>query len=149
MMNSLCRNFSRILSHLPVGMLSAVLIGAVLWLTLASKPLGDDAPSFFPGADKIAHALMFGAIAGAVMLDWQRAIRRRLPAGAIIAAGIGAAAFGAATEWMQDAMHAGRAFEWADMAADAAGAAIATLCALLMRRGSSENNNDNTTHPAR
>lgn len=149
MMNSLCRNISRILSHLPVWVLSAVLVGAVLWLTLASKPLGDDAPTFFPGADKIAHALMFGAIAGAVMFDWQRSIRRRLPAKAIIAVGIGAAAFGATTEWMQDAMHAGRSFEWGDMAADSVGAAIATICALALRQSSSSDNNDNTTHPAR
>lgn len=139
-MKFLRRIIDSTLQRIPVWTLSALLIGAVLWLTLASKPLGDDAPKLFDGADKIAHALMFGVIAAAVMYDWQRSGPRRcLSAAAIVVIAIGTALFGAATEWMQDAMHVGRSFEWGDMAADAAGALVAALIAFKLHPLSTAN----------
>jgi VanZ family protein len=113
------------LSRLPQWVLTAATTLLILWLTLAPDPLGDDAPTLFPGADKIVHAIMFGFLTTMILLDTER--KRgwiQLPAVRIVSAAVASALLGALIEVAQLEMEMGRGFEWADMAADATGAAL-------------------------
>ena len=60
------------LSRLPQWVFTAATTLLILWLTLAPDPLGDDAPTLFPGADKIVHAIMFGFLTTMILLDTER-----------------------------------------------------------------------------
>lgn len=110
------------LTKIPAGLLSLFTLSAILWLTLAPKPLGENPPPLFPGADKIAHALMFGGFAMMLLLDYQRHHRwgRVLWEKAFSAAFISSAT-GVAIEVAQKWMGLGRGFEFADILADMAG----------------------------
>ena len=61
-----------LLSRFPGWLFTVLTILIILWLTLMPDPLGDDAPSLFPGADKLVHAIMFGFLTTMIMLDRQR-----------------------------------------------------------------------------
>lgn len=79
----------------------------------------------FPGADKLAHAIMFGAFSVSLLLDWQRkhyweAVDRLKM---IICASF-SALLGCLIEYLQSAMDLGRSFEWEDIVADIGGAYI-------------------------
>ncbi len=118
----------KILNALPSWLLSGLCLVAILWLTLAPRPLGDNEIMLFPGADKVVHFLMFGGFVFCIVLDWVRQHSwRRAPAGvavAAIAAGVGLAVL---TEILQQTMQLGRTFEAADMAADISGAIISGI----------------------
>ncbi len=82
-------------------------------------------PHTFPGADKIVHAIMFGFLTTMILLDTER--KRgwiQLPAVRIVSAAVASALLGALIEVAQLEMEMGRGFEWADMVADATGAAL-------------------------
>ena len=66
------KNILRLLMSVPPVVLSALAVAGMLWLTLAPDPLPDETPVLFPGADKIAHFLMFGVIAALLALDFYR-----------------------------------------------------------------------------
>lgn len=122
----------QLLTSAPAWIFTILILGAILWLTLAPKPLGDEDIPLFPGADKIAHALMFGALTGAVLLDWQRKRGwRKVPVGGVWLTAAGASAVGVAVEFAQRSMHLGRGFEITDMIADGAGAALCALAWLF------------------
>lgn len=128
------RKTRHILQKVPAWLFTVVTVGAVLWLTLAPRPLGDEDIPLFPGADKIAHALMFGFLTVMILLDWQRAGGwRHVPAAGIWTAALSSTALGVAVEFMQRAMHAGRGFEVADMVADGVGALLAALLWRLLQ----------------
>lgn len=117
-----------ILQRLPAWSLSTLTVLLILWLTLASKPLGDDSPRLFEGADKVAHAVMFGFLTLMLLLDRVRRNGwRRPPSRTVWASAAGSAMLGIVVEFVQRSMGLGRGFEVADMAADTAGA---ILCAL-------------------
>ena len=109
---------------------TAIVVAVILYSTLASDPTPDMDMSLFPHFDKLIHAVMFGGLAGALAFDWRRAHRdERLSGGRMLAFCIAATLFGAAVELAQDAMHNGRSADWLDLAADAAGAAVAFFTA--------------------
>ncbi|MCH5223544.1 MAG: VanZ family protein [Muribaculaceae bacterium] len=116
------------LSGLPPWLFSTLTIIAILWLTLAPKPLGEKPPPLFPGADKIAHGIMFGGLTAMLLLDWQRkhdwkpTINSRIWIDAL-----SCGMFGILIEYLQDFLQMGRGFEYADMIADCAGALIIGL----------------------
>lgn len=114
------------LSRLPSYLFTIVTAMLIMWLTLVPDPLGDDAPSLFPGADKIVHAIMFGWLTCMLLLDYQRkhswdSISWRRYAGAVVISAVS----GVAIEFAQREMSLGRGFEYADMVADGVGAIIA------------------------
>lgn len=116
------------LSKLPAGIFSVLTIGLILWLTLAPKPLGDEPLPLFPGADKIAHALMFGFLTAMFMLDWERKSNwKTVPITLIIIFSTISAIFGVVIEFIQDAMQIGRGLEFGDMVADTAGSYLIAL----------------------
>ena len=51
------------------GVLTAVVAGAILWLTLAPQPLPEADIPVFEGADKVVHGLMFGGLVFAMVFD--------------------------------------------------------------------------------
>lgn len=110
------------LSRIPSWFFSVLTIILILWLTLAPKPLGDEPPPFFPGADKIAHALMFGFLTAMFLLDWQRKSNWTTVSRIIILLFSSVSAvFGISLEFIQDGMGLGRGLEYGDMVADTIG----------------------------
>ncbi len=107
----------------PVWQPTAVITVAILFLTLAPQPLGDEPPPLFEGADKVVHALMFGALAGVIALDRLMAGRRD-GAVALTLIFVGTALAGGLVELMQDRMGMGRSGDAVDLAADTLGAAM-------------------------
>lgn len=116
-----------LLHTIPPLTVSAIVLAGVLWLTLAPQPVGDTDIPLFPGADKIAHAAMFGVLS---LCFFDDAIRFHAPRGlSALLSAIAASLLGLGIECLQNAMELGRTFEWWDAAADACGAAIASILA--------------------
>lgn len=129
---------AKLIHRLFPGLLTAIIILSILWLTLAPHPLPETNLPLFPGADKLVHAIMFGTLAGVLCLDrdlWRvRRLKRTglLPAGSslipprhvaiIICIIIATVAFGGLIEVLQEQMHAGRTSDGWDFVADTAGA---------------------------
>ena len=97
---------------------------AVIALALAVATLTPGTPSAGPsGTDKVQHFAGFALLAlplGYARPEWGWRIF------------LGVAAFGGLIELVQP--HVGRSAEWADLAADAAGAAVAVLAMRIWRR---------------
>lgn len=116
------------LSRLPGGILSGVTLMTILWLTLSPRPFGENPPGLFPGADKLAHAIMFGGFCAMMMLDWQRKHAwRKEEIGRILFFALLSTLSGIMIEYVQAYMNLGRGFEYQDMAADGAGALAAAV----------------------
>ena len=123
----------RIYGIIPAWLPGTLVVAAILYLTLAPKPLGDDTPELFEGADKVVHAIMFGAMSFTLALD------RLMGRGAIshvslalitaitIATGIG-------IELLQSVMDCGRSGDMADGMADIAGALAGILIFIRVKR---------------
>lgn len=110
------------LSKLPKGLLTLFTVLAILWLTLAPKPLGEEPPSLFPGADKLAHAIMFGGLTLMMLLDRQRKdMWRKVIPGIAVLIALTSSIFGIAIEFLQNIMGLGRGLEIEDMEADTIG----------------------------
>ncbi len=119
--------FSGPLRYLP----SFIAIALLAWLTLSPDPMPSNKWTFWVGADKMAHALMFGGMTVVVLSDAFR--RRRLNfflLVLIICAGMGS---GALIEILQRGMGLGRQAERADFYADAIGVAAASGAWILGR----------------
>lgn len=120
--------------RMPDYALTVLILGAILWLTLSPRPTGGMHFRLFEHQDKVAHALMFGALTWAWCHD--RAKTHRQPR--LIMAAVGATILGAAIELAQEAMQLGRSAEWGDLAADASGAVSGiAIWWLLTHRNSS------------
>ena len=110
------------LQRVPRWVFTLVTLLVILWLTLAPRPLGDNSPRLFPGADKVVHGIMFGFFTIMMLLDLQRSHHwERTPLFvALICAAI-SSALGISIEFIQLKMDIGRGFEIADMIADTVG----------------------------
>lgn len=114
-----------ILASLPDWILSMLCVLAIAWLTLAPRPLGDNDLPLFPGADKVAHAIMFGGLTFCILLDIRRkdGWRPLRLSNLIIAVSI-VILLGGVTEILQDEMGLGRGGDILDLAADTAGSLL-------------------------
>ena len=127
--------FRKFLSGLPQFLFTGIVVIAILWLTLAPRPLGENPPPLFPGADKLAHAIMFGGLASMILLDWQRSHRwKKVSTVFAIFAAILSSLFGISIEYIQAAMHLGRGFEYTDMLADTIGAFLAAILWIVFQK---------------
>ncbi len=109
---------------------SILTLGLVLWLTLAPDPVPADNIPYFPGADKLVHAIMMGGLAGAVMFDYERCgVRRtgRLTPKAIMGIVICMGIFCSIDEWVQGRMELGRSTDIYDLFADWIGVIVAAI----------------------
>lgn len=110
-----------IFSRLPYWLFSIITTLLILWLTLMPDPLGDDAPTLFPGADKVVHAIMFGFLSVMLLLDYQRKHGwRETGSGVMLIAAFISSALGILIEFIQRWMAMGRGFDPGDMVADVA-----------------------------
>lgn len=120
---------------LPAWTLSVVCFLAICWLTLAPHPLPDNDITLFPGADKLAHGIMFGGFTLCIIIDGLR--RKGWPVfpeniKILFYSPDVPSVVGIATEFLQGSMHAGRSFEFWDMVADITGAyAVAAVCLIF------------------
>lgn len=122
------------LTRLPAWTLTVVVSIAILYLTLVPRPVPDDMIPPIPGLDKIVHALMFGGLAGAIVLDRTRRHGcSRLRPLASLAAVIAMAA-GGVIELLQGAMGMGRGMEVTDFIADGIGAWLGAVTAVALSR---------------
>lgn len=120
------------LRYIPAYQPTLAVIVLVLYLTLLPQPFGEEDLPLFPGADKIAHFMMFGGLTGTFIYDRWRWDRPLTLKGAFTAA-ICSALFGLLVEWLQYAMDIGRTGNdiW-DAAANTAGAFLAVpVCRAL------------------
>lgn len=125
----------RIIENLPPWLLTAMTTAAILWLTLAPRPLGDMKPELFPGADKVVHAIMFGGLLLMIYVDKARSAGWRPPhAFFIVAAMLVVILFGTAIEFIQGSMNIGRSFDTYDILADAAGSILVAIIWYLFTR---------------
>lgn len=108
--------------------MTGVVVVAIIWLTLAPKPLPDGGVRLFEGADKVVHACMFGGLFFVMALDWVISGRRlgRVATGLFALACV---AFGGAIELIQGAMDMGRGCDVWDFVADAAGVVLSVFLA--------------------
>ncbi len=105
------------LLKIPRWCASAVVLSAVLYLTLWPNPLPDNDIPFWEHTDKVVHALMMLGLYWALAWD----VRRGSPWWLMLAVIL----FGGVIELLQDAMGMGRGGSWLDLAADSVGALIA------------------------
>lgn len=117
---------------LPEWMLTLCCVVVILWLTLSPRPLGYTGLTLFPGADKVGHALCFGAFALCVFADWQRWRPRgdKCYCRLLLSSAV-SFVFGIAVEFLQGWMNLGRSFDVADIGADFAGCVVAPVLWLL------------------
>lgn len=116
-------------------LLTAVVVAAVLWLTLGRMPDTEGVPLPLH-ADKVVHLIMFFGVAYTGAVDYMSHFGFKPGRKFIIAAvwAVMSALLGGAIELLQDAMEMGRSGDWADFAADAIGAALAIPAALFTAR---------------
>lgn len=112
---------------MPPWTLTGFCLAAILWLTLASKPLGDNEIELFPHADKVAHAIMFGGFTFCILIDWIRKRGwRRCGWKVAVAACVISIGLGILTEFLQQSMQAGRSGDPLDLLADSIGSILVT-----------------------
>ena len=104
------------------GVMALVVAALLLMPSMPGKPLP------LPYLDKIVHAALFFAVALPAMLAVSRVLHWRIWALVV--------GYGGITELVQPSF--GRSAEWADLAADAVGAALAMLVARWARSVRSE-----------
>lgn len=125
----------QILEKLPAWILTVATVAAILWLTLAPRPLGDMETPWFPGADKVVHAVMFGFLMLVACVDRLRFGKwHSLSLSFILWTALAVTAFGISTEFMQGAMHIGRSFDPLDMVADATGVILVSIIFILISK---------------
>ena len=95
------------LKWLPSNAPWVLVLIAILYLTLAPQPLGDEELQLFPGADKVVHFIMFGALTGSFIYDRWR-FDRQLTLHAALVVALCSAVTGGIVEWLQAAMNLGR-----------------------------------------
>ena len=120
--------FRRALSSLPPLVFSTLTFCVIMWLTLAPRPLGDDAPELFEGADKIVHAIMFWGFSLMITLDYQRKHGwHKVPWGIVVLSSVISFLTGVLVEVAQLNMNMGRGFETGDIIADGIGSLLASV----------------------
>ena len=105
---------------------SGLTLLVVLYATLWPDPVGAEEMAFFPGIDKLIHAVMMGGLASAVIFDIRRA-GHRLDLRTCATVGISVVVFSLFDEIAQKVMCLGRAFEWLDLLADSAGVLLGLI----------------------
>lgn len=125
------------IQNLPPWFLTGITLVVILWLTLSPRPFGSLHPPLFPGADKLAHALMFGFLVAMNAFDRSRQTEfRPLSPLFLILCAVFSSSLGVAIEYLQEAFHTGRAFEYLDMTADSCGAFASAFLWLLFQHKS-------------
>ena len=118
---------------MPPWIFTVAVIIAILDLTLVPRPLPPMKILLFPHADKVIHALMFGAVVVAMILDYVRKGGTRLLRFTLFSLAT-SVAIGGIIELLQSCMGMGRSGDWYDFMADAAGAVLCAFSAPLIAK---------------
>lgn len=113
---------------LPTGFLSFIITAVVIYLSLASNPLDLNSYTFFPGFDKVAHALMYFGCVVVYLFDYTKyksPHHTKLNVELVISAY--AAVMGMFLEIAQLGLTTCREFEFTDCLANAVGAVLGFL----------------------
>jgi len=108
-------------------LLLALWLALVVLASLIPRVPRADAVAWFPGADRVGHAVAYGVLC--VLAVWAFGGRGRR---VLVMAGLGAVVLGVLLECVQPLT--GRTFDLTDMAANAAGAGLGLVGMLLARR---------------
>ncbi len=127
------RSLRKIIEVLPPWVFTAAVLLAILYLTLVPRPLPPMKILMFPHSDKVVHALMFGAVVVAMILDYVRKGGTHLLRFTLFSLAT-SVAIGGIIELLQSCMGMGRSGDWYDFMADAAGAALCAFSAPLIAR---------------
>ena len=115
----------KLLTNIPMGVLSFLATVLCCYFSLDAKPIGAEELTLFEGADKVVHGLMYFLITCAYILDYTK---YRMPHHSRINVELALAAtaimLGGVMEVLQLEMNLGRGFEALDWVADAVGAAL-------------------------
>lgn len=118
--------FRKLMGKVPPWLLTALMVALILWLTLSPHPTGPFDIQIFTGADKVAHAVLFGFLTFMALLDMMKYRNWQfLPLVVVASISIACGAFGIFIEFLQRAMGLGRSLEILDMLTDGAGAVLA------------------------
>lgn len=121
------------LCKLPPNIFTVITLIAICWATLTPDPFGGVDVELFPGADKVAHFIMFGFLSGVFIFDTIRGIRfRRTNSRVPVVAAAGSTFVGAVIEILQQ--KAGRSMELGDLLADCLGAVCVSLAYYLITK---------------
>ena len=118
---------------MPPWIFTVAVIIAILYLTLVPRPLPPMKILLFPHADKVIHALRFGAVVVAMILDYVRKSGTRLLRFTLFSLAT-SVAIGGIIELLQSSMGMGRSGDWYDFMADAAGAVLCAFSAPLIAK---------------
>lgn len=106
----------------PIWLLSAMFLIVIIYLTLMPASAVPHV-ELFPHADKVVHAIMFGALATAIIYDYSR-WRGRLLFKSVALCIISSIVLGGIIEVLQSVMYLGRSGDILDLIADAVGAIL-------------------------
>jgi VanZ family protein len=109
---------------------AATWAGLIFWAS--ARPVGPQPSWWFPHADKVIHAVLFGTLAGLVFLPLRAAHGWRTERAALLAFAL-TCGYGLTDEFHQRFTE-GRTSDPLDAAADATGAGLAVACAVLLSR---------------
>ncbi len=117
----------------PSWMFTVIVVIAILYLTLVPRPLPDMDIPLFPGIDKIVHAIMMMGMMWCICLDLARShIAAQIrPTKKLAIAFVATVIFGGVIELLQGCMGLGRGEDIYDFLADAIGAFIGLITALI------------------
>ena len=116
----------------PAWCVTTIVLGAILWLTLARAPIPETEIPAIPGADKVVHAIMFGGLTLVMCWDWSVSRRQILKRWQVSLCAVASIIVGGAIEIAQGAMGYGRSADIMDFAADTIGAL--TVMYMILRR---------------
>lgn len=123
----------RIIRDIPPFVPTALVVVAILYLSLAPDPLPDQEKLFlFPGADKVVHFIMYWGLSITFCFDFYRKSYAKSEQLAMRAAFIASVIMGGVIEILQANMALGRSGDIVDFIADTAGVAIGLITGRLM-----------------
>lgn len=122
----------RTIRSIPSYVPTAVVVVAILYLSLAPDPLPDQDKLLFPGADKVVHFIMYWGLSITYCFDYYRKMHTTPERKAMRAAFIAWIILGGAIEILQANMALGRSGDIIDFIADVAGVAVGLASGRLM-----------------
>ena len=116
---------NRVYKVLPIGILSAIAIVGIAYLSLSVDPMGGMSVHLFPHSDKVAHCLMYVGATIAFLLDYATyKLPHHTKLNVELAFTAAAMLLGLIMEIMQLTMHMGRSYDNLDIAANCLGALL-------------------------
>ncbi len=125
----------KFLMKFPVGVASAIVVIAILYLTLFPHPLPDNDIQWFAGMDKVVHGIMMFGLSICLAYDFMRSdyglLDEKPPKNVLLAILLITIVFGGIIELLQDCMDLGRSLDVIDFLADSIGGVVAFIVELL------------------